>query len=216
MSASMSTSEISRVLHISARAVRRVLHLWRTEGVVARTPLQVGRPRKLDALDLAVSLSPNHARGARAYVCQFLEGCIERTPDIYLTELQDELEEARGIHVSTMVISSSLHRRGYTRKKVCRFIFDRSVHWYRWGDRSVEMQASGMRNVAWSLGCWSARIIEQTNSFSWTSLLQIGAHRGAQWPGLLVAPVHGGEITSCEVFGMYVPMLFWQASKYNL
>ncbi|KIK73261.1 hypothetical protein PAXRUDRAFT_607103, partial [Paxillus rubicundulus Ve08.2h10] len=47
-----------------------------------------GRPRKLNSLDLA-----------------FLEGCIEHTPDIYILELWQELEEACGItvHETTIV-----------------------------------------------------------------------------------------------------------------
>ncbi|KAF9228247.1 hypothetical protein BS17DRAFT_692439, partial [Gyrodon lividus] len=41
---------------------------------------QQGRHRELTSLDIA-----------------FLKGCIEQTPDIYISELQEELEEACGI-----------------------------------------------------------------------------------------------------------------------
>jgi hypothetical protein len=50
------------------------------------------------------------------FVFQFLEGCIERTPDIYLSELQQALNEACGINISEVTIA--LHHRGFSRKKV--------------------------------------------------------------------------------------------------
>lgn len=48
---------------------------------------------------------------------QFLEGLIQRTPDIYLAELQDELEQAFEEVVSKQTIWRSLRARGYTQKK---------------------------------------------------------------------------------------------------
>ena len=50
--------------------------------------------------------------------CQYLETCIERTPDMYLQELQDELSQARGVHISVATIRRSLHWRGFSRKQV--------------------------------------------------------------------------------------------------
>ena len=51
-------------------------------------------------------------------ICQFLEACIERQPDILLEELQDQLQELCEIETSIVTISRTLHRRGFTRKKV--------------------------------------------------------------------------------------------------
>ncbi|KAF8994292.1 hypothetical protein BDQ17DRAFT_1251952, partial [Cyathus striatus] len=39
---------------------------------------------------------------------QFLESCIQRTPDIYLEELQEELQEARDVFVSRTAILRAL------------------------------------------------------------------------------------------------------------
>jgi hypothetical protein len=50
--------------------------------------------------------------------CQYLESCIERTPDIYVSELQDELCQARGVVVSESTIIRTLQRKGFVRKKV--------------------------------------------------------------------------------------------------
>ncbi|KIK92528.1 hypothetical protein PAXRUDRAFT_51966, partial [Paxillus rubicundulus Ve08.2h10] len=53
--------------------------------------------------------------------CQFLEGYIERTPDIYLTELQQELEEACSVRVDETTISHTLCQRGFSRKQVSKY-----------------------------------------------------------------------------------------------
>ncbi|THU89010.1 hypothetical protein K435DRAFT_678765 [Dendrothele bispora CBS 962.96] len=92
---------IARHLRVSVRTVYRVLGYVSEHGDVPR-PLRTGRPSLLDALD---SL--------------FLESLVERTPDITLFELQEELELKRGIWVGEDTISRTLKKRGWTRKKVC-------------------------------------------------------------------------------------------------
>lgn len=49
------TREIADICQVSPCTVRRVLRLWRSRGEVVRVPIVQGRPRELDALDLAVS-----------------------------------------------------------------------------------------------------------------------------------------------------------------
>ncbi|KIM63558.1 hypothetical protein SCLCIDRAFT_117039, partial [Scleroderma citrinum Foug A] len=44
--------------------------------------------------------------------------CVERTPDIYLYELQYHLRESRGVEVSIHTIERTLHRHGFSHKKV--------------------------------------------------------------------------------------------------
>ncbi|KDQ15987.1 hypothetical protein BOTBODRAFT_624185 [Botryobasidium botryosum FD-172 SS1] len=61
-------------MDVSLCTVQHMQHLALQTGSVVRWPLQVGGPRLLNRL---------HA--------SFLEGCIEQSPNIYLTELQDEL-----------------------------------------------------------------------------------------------------------------------------
>ncbi|KAF9228894.1 hypothetical protein BS17DRAFT_690481 [Gyrodon lividus] len=102
MSTHMKASRIAEVTGISARTVRRTLNLWwKTGGVTAQQSLnKPGRPQKLNSLDI------------------FLEGCIERTPDIYLIELQQELKEACGMIVDETNISHTLCQRGFLRKQV--------------------------------------------------------------------------------------------------
>ncbi|KZP07590.1 hypothetical protein FIBSPDRAFT_707505, partial [Athelia psychrophila] len=89
------TRDIADICQVSPRTVRRVLELWRRRGEVVRVPIVQGRPRGLDALDLA-----------------YLESCIERTPDVYLyelrTQLRTQLEDARGTDVDESTIARSL------------------------------------------------------------------------------------------------------------
>ncbi|KAG2337336.1 hypothetical protein BDR05DRAFT_857663, partial [Suillus weaverae] len=47
-----------------------------------------------------------------------LEACIEQQPDILLTEMQDQLQEICGFEVLIATISRTLHRQGFTWKKV--------------------------------------------------------------------------------------------------
>jgi transposase len=80
---------------------RRLKKLFDRTGEVARQAFPAGRPRLLTSID-----------------AMFLEGCIERQPDIYLSELRHALLTTRNVSVRKDVISRTLHRRGFTRKKV--------------------------------------------------------------------------------------------------
>jgi transposase len=55
MSGHMLASEIETVTGITKRTVNRVLKLHQETGHVVRVPLERGRPRKLNALHIAVS-----------------------------------------------------------------------------------------------------------------------------------------------------------------
>ena len=57
ISAHILPRKISRITGVSTRTIRRVLSLSQKTGAVERIPLQRGRPRELNALDLAVCLS---------------------------------------------------------------------------------------------------------------------------------------------------------------
>jgi hypothetical protein len=96
MSAHMKSSDIARVTHSSHRTVNRALRLSHLTGSVVQRPLQAGRPRLLTALDAAVS----HTVACVALLTspsQYLDACVERTPDFFLLELQHELREARDV-----------------------------------------------------------------------------------------------------------------------
>ncbi|KAG1811051.1 hypothetical protein EV424DRAFT_1286367, partial [Suillus variegatus] len=79
---------IRRYTGISERSLRYLRKVYRETGEIVRTPVCVGRPRILDSLN-----------------ANFLEAWIERQPDIYLTEMQDQLRETCSVKVSIATIS---------------------------------------------------------------------------------------------------------------
>ncbi|KAJ7916717.1 hypothetical protein B0H13DRAFT_1550097, partial [Mycena leptocephala] len=87
----LSTNVIAKSNGVSPRTVQRVKRIWKTTGQVVNKSLANGRPRVLSSGDVS-----------------YLEGLIERTPDIYLSELQCYLETARDIHVSEDTMSRAL------------------------------------------------------------------------------------------------------------
>jgi len=56
---------------------------------------------------------------------QFLEGCVERQPNMLLSELQDQLEGTCGVRASPVTIHHLLRRRGLSRKRVTRPAIER-------------------------------------------------------------------------------------------
>ncbi|KAI5981492.1 hypothetical protein EDD15DRAFT_2176115 [Pisolithus albus] len=101
MSAQMNSKSIAQLTGSSRRTVNRVLRLSRLTGSVVTKSLESGRPRSLTMHDVT-----------------FLVACVERTPDIFLSELQSELREARHVEVSQITIDRTLQRHGYTCKRV--------------------------------------------------------------------------------------------------
>ena len=56
-------------------------------------------------------------------IIQFLVGKINHTPDVYLEELREALEEESGVKVTISSIWKALKRKGYTMKKVSKEVF---------------------------------------------------------------------------------------------
>ncbi|KAJ7939022.1 hypothetical protein B0H13DRAFT_1446856, partial [Mycena leptocephala] len=91
MSNHLGSGAIAQANGVSQRTVQRVTNLWKTKGLVYNKSLAVGRPRALSSSDVS-----------------YLEGLIERTPDLLLSELQCYLETARDVHVCENTISRAL------------------------------------------------------------------------------------------------------------
>ncbi|KAF8220836.1 hypothetical protein L208DRAFT_1331465, partial [Tricholoma matsutake] len=51
---------------------------------------------------------------------KYIKGLIERRPDMYISEIQHNIEEAFGVEVAETTISQSLYCHGYSCKKVTR------------------------------------------------------------------------------------------------
>jgi len=116
----MNPRRIRELTGVSERTQYRVAALLRETGEVVRTPVVAGRPCKLDALDAAVCpLIIVVMQQCSADILQFLEGCIERQPDMLLEELQTRLREVCEVEVSVNTIRETLKSCGFTRKLVC-------------------------------------------------------------------------------------------------
>ncbi|KAJ7601842.1 Homeodomain-like protein [Mycena rosella] len=87
------------------RTVQRVLEDYRKKGTVMREHL------RLEMRGAKRIMSPGDIR--------FLTGLVRHSPDVYLDELREMLEETRGSEVSEATIWRSLKRCGFTMKKVC-------------------------------------------------------------------------------------------------
>lgn len=98
-----SPTKIRQFTGVAPRTQRRISKTFADTGSVVKKPLQNGRPRLLNCLDV-----------------NFLEACIEKNCDIALEELQGSLEGVCGVLADVTTISRSLRRRGLVRKEVTR------------------------------------------------------------------------------------------------
>ncbi|KAF8876600.1 hypothetical protein CPB84DRAFT_411658 [Gymnopilus junonius] len=117
--------------------MRRLRKTFRETGETVPVQVVQGRPRLLDALDADVN---------------FLEGLIERQPDMLLSELQDHLREVCGIHASTGTIARTLHRRGFTMKRITQPAIERDEN-----DRALYKMLIGEHFSAEQLGTRARR-----------------------------------------------------------
>ncbi|KAJ7782521.1 hypothetical protein DFH07DRAFT_727956, partial [Mycena maculata] len=96
--------EIARDLQISLSSVEKILARYQkdSQGIHAPPTLRVrGRLRILQVADV-----------------DFLVGLVQRTPDMYLHKMQEELQELCGVEALLLSIWRALQRRGFTRKRV--------------------------------------------------------------------------------------------------
>ncbi|KIJ57966.1 hypothetical protein HYDPIDRAFT_49569, partial [Hydnomerulius pinastri MD-312] len=87
----LTRAQIRTLTGVAESTQRRILALHNKTGEVTQQPLENGRPRVLKGMNAA-----------------FLEGCIERSPDLTLQELQKALSEVCDVHVSMATISRTL------------------------------------------------------------------------------------------------------------
>ncbi|THV04245.1 hypothetical protein K435DRAFT_583186, partial [Dendrothele bispora CBS 962.96] len=95
--------EISVNLDMPVRVVQRVLQTWIEIGAVCRDRKGKGRRRILSERNM-----------------EFLVAIVDRTPDIYLDEIQLQLLSQHGVDVCIDTIHRSLKRLGYSSKKLTR------------------------------------------------------------------------------------------------
>ncbi|KAH9918677.1 Homeodomain-like protein [Fomitopsis serialis] len=98
----LSTKDISTLTGIRLRTLQRLFRLHLMTGDVATHRKRTGRKRKLD-------------QNAE----EFIQGLIEHSPDSYLMELRDRLQEIHGVQVDMSTIWRTLKKLGFTYKKAC-------------------------------------------------------------------------------------------------
>ncbi|KAJ3875283.1 hypothetical protein F5051DRAFT_304146, partial [Lentinula edodes] len=98
----ISQSELARQTGMGIRTIQRIMHNWRSGGDVVR---KLKNP-------VSCSCSMNSVEIA------FLEGLLEQTPDLYLYEIKERLEDVYGANYTESTISRTLEQCGWTRKKV--------------------------------------------------------------------------------------------------
>ncbi|KAJ7643280.1 hypothetical protein B0H17DRAFT_834714, partial [Mycena rosella] len=104
MALSLDVPGICKYTGCKTRTVQRVLEDYRKKGTVMREHLRQemrGAKRKMTNRDIG-----------------FLTGLVRHSPDVYLEELRESLEETSGKEVSDSTIWRSLKRSGFTMKKV--------------------------------------------------------------------------------------------------
>ena len=116
-----SVPEIAALTAVSRRQIHRIRKNWETTGCVEpdRARKRTGRPRFLTPDEEAVSSFFLYHRAAfdETWI-QYVIACVERTPDIYLEDVQSQLVVDLGLMVSRKLIWKTLQRNGLTMKKV--------------------------------------------------------------------------------------------------
>ncbi|KIL55693.1 hypothetical protein M378DRAFT_17709 [Amanita muscaria Koide BX008] len=112
MSISMDIPSIIHHTRCKKRTIERVLSDYRRRGTVMRDHLRELRGAKcvLTAADV-----------------RFLRGTVRHSPEIYLDEMQEIMEDRLGVDVSESTIWRALRRSGFTLKKLTRQALERSA-----------------------------------------------------------------------------------------
>ncbi|KIK91979.1 hypothetical protein PAXRUDRAFT_148301 [Paxillus rubicundulus Ve08.2h10] len=196
MSAHMKASQIAQVIGISGRTVRRTLDFWWKTGsvtAVKRSSNKPGRPRRLNSLDILVDGLPHFSSNANFFSVS--RGLHRAYPRHYLTELQQELEEACGVRVDETTISRTLRQRGLSRKQVSKYYSSLfSVTNLLYSKRSPALHWNVTKNAEMLSKHLLARIYNWINSFLLTNQHVIEIRQREPWCGLQLAPVHADVI----------------------
>ncbi|KAJ7301733.1 hypothetical protein DFH08DRAFT_640366, partial [Mycena albidolilacea] len=102
------TLDVYAICHYTGckkRTVEGILEDYRKKGTVMREHL------KLEMRGAKRSMSIGDIR--------FITSLVRHSPDVYLDELREQLEDTRGSEVSEATIWRTLKRCGFTMKKVC-------------------------------------------------------------------------------------------------
>jgi transposase len=115
----MSTTEVSISLNMPLHVIQRILQNWRTIEEVCRDRSGQGRAPLMrgDAIKVCLQLFIFLSLCSTS-VYKFLLFLLEQNPDIYLDEIQDQLDEQHGLHILLATIWRTIKWLGIASKKV--------------------------------------------------------------------------------------------------
>lgn len=120
LSTKMNPDDISMYTGVSIRSVERIIAYFKhNQDVLVRRQSIKERKRKLGEAQLEVSALLCACHVLNSYPLQHMFNAVNNVPDIYLDELQLELQDTFGMTVDKSTIWRNLRRGGYTMKKVC-------------------------------------------------------------------------------------------------
>jgi len=153
MAHSLDVDNICKYTGCKKRTVQRILEDYRKKGSVIREHMRQetrGAKRRLTTGDI-----------------RFIRGIVRHSPDVYLDEIRELIEERCGTEVSELTIWRTLRRCGFTMKKLTREALERSAakrssFRYTWGTKYTPQQTvfvdessfdrrTSIRNRAWAL-----------------------------------------------------------------
>jgi transposase len=113
----LSDSAIRQYTGIGRRSMTRFRTAYHNNALPSLLPLEFGRPRMLNAIQVKVCLLFFHP-GSHLTGTQYLCDVVARQPDMSLAELKAEIFEIYTVDVSMQTVWRCLQREGYTMKIV--------------------------------------------------------------------------------------------------
>lgn len=112
LSGYLKSSEITCIIHISKQTVSRPCPSTQTRDSICHLYPTRGWPWLLNGLDIAVRFIylTTICNSKSIWMLKYIENLIEQTCNIFMSELQFELQEARGVHAPSQRIWEALKK----------------------------------------------------------------------------------------------------------
>jgi transposase len=114
----LSAKEIETITSVKLRTIQEILKRFRETGTAAKPQAQITRKGKLDDDQLEVCTDVSRSSKLHFAWVQYLNMCLQHSPDAYLDELQEQLQDLHGVSVDISTVWRALAKRGFTLKKV--------------------------------------------------------------------------------------------------
>jgi transposase len=117
LSPSMSAEEVAMYTDVGVRTVKKILsHFAQTGEVISRNPAKLHLHRALTDYDIEVSTTISPVSLSITSI-QHMFAALDKTPDLYLEEMRQDLFQRCGVLLDTSTIWRTLIKGGYTMKR---------------------------------------------------------------------------------------------------